>query len=58
MVLVVEKRVTSSLMESASVEKVVEIDKHIGCAMSGLTADSRTMIEHARVESQVIFSTL
>jgi len=27
----------------------MEIDTHLGCAMSGLTADSRTMIDHARV---------
>lgn len=33
----------------------MEIDSHIGCAMSGLTADARTMIDHARVECQVIY---
>ena len=48
----VEKRVTSSLLETSSVEKIIEIDRHIGCAMSGLQADARSMIEHARVESQ------
>lgn len=48
----VEKRVTSTLLETSSVEKIVEIDRHIGCAMSGLQADARSMIEHARVESQ------
>ena len=47
-----EKRVTSTLLEASSVEKIVEIDRHIGCAMSGLQADARSMIEHARVESQ------
>lgn len=30
----------------------MEIDVHLGCAMSGLTADARTMIDHARVTSQ------
>lgn len=30
----------------------MEIDRHLGCAMSGLTADARTMIDHARVTSQ------
>lgn len=30
----------------------MEVDTHIGIAMSGLIADSRTMIDHARVESQ------
>ncbi|EJS43601.1 pup2p [Saccharomyces arboricola H-6] len=47
-VLGVEKRATSPLLESDSIEKIVEIDRHIGCAMSGLTADARSMIEHAR----------
>jgi len=51
-VLAVEKRVTSTLLESSSIEKIMEIDSHIGCAMSGLTADARTMIDHARVEAQ------
>ncbi|KAJ1974917.1 proteasome component pup2 [Dimargaris xerosporica] len=50
--LAVEKRVTSSLLEADSIEKILEIDSHIGCAMSGLTADSRTMVDHARVEAQ------
>ncbi|OMJ10658.1 putative proteasome subunit alpha type-5 [Smittium culicis] len=51
-VLGVEKRITSSLLIGSSIEKILEIDTHIGCAMSGLTADSRTIIEHARVEAQ------
>ena len=29
----------------------MEIDTHLGCAMSGLTADARTMVDHARVTS-------
>ena len=51
-VLAVEKRVTSPLLEPESIQKILEIDSHIGCAMSGLTPDSRTMIDHARVEAQ------
>jgi len=51
-ILAVEKRLTSTLLEPNSIEKIAEIDSHIGCAMSGLTADARTMIEHARVETQ------
>merc|ERR1712224_556181 len=31
---------------------ILEIDEHMGCAMSGLTADARTLIDHARVEAQ------
>lgn len=30
----------------------MEIDTHIGCAMSGLIADARTLVEKARVEAQ------
>lgn len=34
-VLGVEKRVQSPLLESSSIEKIMEIDEHLGCAMSG-----------------------
>jgi len=51
-VLGVEKRTQSPLLESSSIEKIMEIDNHIACAMSGLVADARTMVDHARVTSQ------
>jgi 20S proteasome subunit alpha 5 len=51
-ILAVEKRLTSPLIDPSSIEKILEIDTHIGCAMSGLTADARTLIDHARVEAQ------
>lgn len=51
-VLACEKRLTSPLMEPSSVEKILEVDDHIGCAMSGLTADARTLVDRARVECQ------
>ncbi|PRP76868.1 proteasome subunit alpha type 5 [Planoprotostelium fungivorum] len=51
-ILAVEKRVSSTLLESSSIEKIMEIDSHIGASMSGLIADARTMIEHGRVEAQ------
>lgn len=51
-VLAVEKRVTSPLLEPSSIEKIMEVDSHLGCAMSGLTADARTLIDHGRVEAQ------
>uniref|UniRef100_A0A7R9ZCG2 Proteasome subunit alpha type n=1 Tax=Pseudictyota dubia TaxID=2749911 RepID=A0A7R9ZCG2_9STRA len=50
-VLAVEKRLTSPLLDPASVEKIAEIDSHIGAAMSGLVADARTLVDHARVEA-------
>ena len=33
--LAVEKRITSTLLEPSSVVKILEIDSHIGCAVSG-----------------------
>lgn len=38
--------------EPSSIEKVAEIDSHAGVAMSGLTADARTLVDHGRVEAQ------
>ncbi|KAB7505818.1 Proteasome subunit alpha type-5, partial [Armadillidium nasatum] len=49
-VLAVEKRITSTLMIPSTLEKIVEIDKHVACGVSGLVADSRTLVDHARVE--------
>lgn len=35
-VLAIEKRLTSTLLEPSSVEKIMEIDTHVGAAVSGL----------------------
>jgi 20S proteasome subunit alpha 5 len=51
-VLAVEKRVTSPLLIPASIEKISEIDTHIAAAVSGLTADARTLVDHGRVQAQ------
>jgi len=51
-VLAVEKRITSPLLEPASIKKIEKLDNHIGCAMSGLVADARTLVEHVRVGTQ------
>lgn len=42
------------LQEPSSIQKIAEIDQHIGVAMSGLTADAKTLIDRARVETQVL----
>ena len=52
-VLVVDKRTTSRLVEAKSIEKIFQIDNHIGAATSGLVADARALIERARIESQI-----
>lgn len=52
-VLLVDKRITSRLIEAESIEKIFQIDAHIGVATSGLVADARTLVDRARVEAQV-----
>ena len=52
-VLAVDKRSTSRLVEPKSIEKIFQIDDHIGAASSGLVADARALVDRARVESQV-----
>ena len=52
-VLLVDKRTTSKLVETKSIEKIFQIDDHIGAATSGLVADARALIERARLESQI-----
>ncbi len=52
-VLVVDKRPTSKLVEPKSIEKIFQIDEHIGAATSGLVADARAIIEKARLEAQI-----
>jgi len=51
-VLAVEKRVTSPLLLPASIEKISEIDTHVAAAVSGLTADARTLVDHGRAQAQ------
>ncbi len=42
-VLAVEKRLTSTLLEPFSVEKIMEVDSHIGAAVSGLIGGNTVM---------------
>lgn len=51
-VLAVEKRLESPLLDPSSIEKIVEIDSHVGAAQSGLIADAKTLIDRARVNAQ------
>ena len=41
--LAVDKNVASRLIVPASIEKIFQIDEHIGIAASGLVADSRRL---------------
>jgi proteasome alpha subunit len=52
-VLIVDKRVSSKLLEASSIEKIFKIDEHIGVASSGLVGDARSLVDRARVECQI-----
>ncbi|HOT93624.1 MAG TPA: archaeal proteasome endopeptidase complex subunit alpha [Methanoregulaceae archaeon] len=52
-VLLVDKRVNSNLLEPSSIEKIFRIDDHIGVASSGLVGDARALVDRARIESQI-----
>ena len=52
-VLIIDKRITSRLIEPSSIEKIFVIDDHIGCATSGLVADARSLIDRARLDAQI-----
>ena len=51
-ILVADKRIVDSLVVPESVEKVWEIDSHIGAAASGILSDARVLIERAQLKAQ------
>ena len=51
--MIVDKRISTKLLEAESIEKIFKIDDHIGAVASGLVADGRALVDRARVEAQV-----
>jgi proteasome alpha subunit len=51
-VLLAEKRVSSDLLVSDTIEKIYQVDDHLAVAASGHVADARQLVDFARVESQ------
>ena len=47
-VLIVDKRVQSKLVITDSIEKMYQIDNHVGITTSGLVADARQLVDRAR----------
>lgn len=45
-------KVPSVLMDGDAIDKIFQVDEHIGVAISGLHADSRILINYARVQAQ------
>lgn len=52
-VLMADKKIGSRLVETSSIEKIFQIDEHVGCATSGLVADARVLVDYARLVSQI-----
>ncbi|WP_135533710.1 MULTISPECIES: archaeal proteasome endopeptidase complex subunit alpha [Halostella] len=52
-VLVVNKKLRSRLMEPNSIEKLHKADDHVGIASAGHVADARQLIDFARQQAQV-----
>ena len=52
-VLIIDKRIASKLVVPSSIEKMFQIDGHIGCATSGLVADARSLVDYARIVAQI-----
>jgi proteasome alpha subunit len=52
-VLIVDKRITSQLIEPNSIEKIFKVDDHVGVATSGLVADARVLVDRARTDAQM-----
>src|SRR3989339_1719157 len=49
---VTDKRIIDSLVVPESVEKVWQIDDHIGATASGILSDARVLIERAQLRAQ------
>jgi len=52
-ILIADRRIDSHLIEPGSIEKIFQIDEHIGCTASGLVADARVLVARARVDAQI-----
>jgi len=50
--LVADKRVTEKLIVADSIEKISQVDDHIGATSSGILSDGRILIEKAQVYAQ------
>jgi len=52
-ILIVDKRIANKLVITDSIEKMYQIDNHIGMTTSGLVADARQLVDKARIQCQI-----
>ncbi len=50
--LVTDKRIVDPLVVTEAIEKIFQIDEHIGATASGIISDARVLIERAQVKAQ------
>lgn len=50
--LVTDKRIVDKLIVPEAIEKVWEIDSHIGATASGIISDARVLVERAQIKAQ------
>jgi len=51
-VLAAQIKIPTKLMDADEIDKIFQVDQHIGVAISGLHADSRILIDYARTQAQ------
>lgn len=51
-VLIADKRIVDPLIIPEAVEKIFQIDDHIGATASGILSDARVLIERAQIKAQ------
>lgn len=51
-VLITDKRIVDKLVVPQSVEKIFQIDEHIGATAAGILSDARVLVERAQVKAQ------
>jgi len=51
-ILIIDKRITSPLIEPSSIEKIFKIDDSIGVTVAGILSDARVLIERAQLKAQ------
>ncbi len=51
-ILVTDKRIVDPLVVSESVQKIFQVDEHIGVTAAGILSDARVLIERAQIKAQ------
>src|SRR3989449_8840874 len=52
-VLMADKKIGFRLVENSSIEKIFQIDEHVGAATSGLVAQARGLVDYDRLVAPI-----